>query len=112
MDLQTGTCPKCHQGIAESNFYCSNCGTNLKPPPPDVSFGGLTKLFLGTILLPPIGILWGLRYLKGNSKAQVIGMSAIVLTIIELGLITITTIQLVNGVNEQVNSQLQQIQAF
>ena len=112
MDVLGTRCPRCHQGVRPADFYCSQCGAHLKPLPPDVSFAGLFKLFSGTIILPPLGILWGWRYLRGDTKAQLIGMTIIAITVIELSIITMATVQLVNGINAQVNSQLQNIQMY
>ena len=103
-------CPTCHQPVAPTDYYCANCGQNLRPTPPSTSLGSQVELYLKSILLPPLGIIWSLKYLKQKElKAKLVGLTMIIITVVELGLIAKTTINLINTVNEQVNSQLNQM---
>jgi len=64
-------------------------------------------VYLESIFLPPYGILVGLRYLRQKeNKSKVIGVLAIVLTIISIVVFTKVTLDFINTVNSQVNEQL------
>ncbi len=103
----SATCPQCHVIVRSTDFFCYNCGKNLKPAPPSIAFEKLFMYYLGTILLPPMGIVWGIKYVKSeNQNAKIHGMIMIVGTIIELILLTVWTVQFVNTVTSQVNGQL------
>lgn len=106
-------CPVCHQTVKQENYFCGNCGANLRPKPPSTSIGKLTMLFLGSVFLPPLGIIWGLRYLKHkDSASKTVGTSLIVLTIIILFIVIKITVDVINTINEQIGSQLQNLEGF
>lgn len=70
-------------------------------------------LLLLTVLLPPMGIFKGIKYLKfEDQKLKAIGIVVIVITILELILITVWTINFANMINSQVNSQLNNLMGF
>ena len=107
------TCPVCHVEVKSSDYFCANCGHNLKPTPPSTTVTTQLKIYLGSVFLPPIGLIWGVRYLKiPNQKSKIIGIIAIVLTIISLIVTTIVTINFINNLNQQVDKQLQMYQQF
>lgn len=69
-------------------------------------------LYLGSIFLPPMGIIWGLRYLKqDDQKSKIAGWIAIALTIIVLLLAVKWTVDIVNAVDKQM-SQFNSMQGF
>lgn len=103
-------CPACHQAVEPAYYFCPNCGHNLKPAPPKTSPGSQIELYLKSILLPPFGFIWGYHYLKQkDTKSKLIGLTAIVLTLVILVVVVKTTVALVNTVNEQVNSQMENL---
>jgi len=103
-------CPKCHQTVEPIDFFCRNCGTNLKAKPPDTSILAQLMLYVGSALLPPLGIIWAWRYLRQkDTKSRIIGLAAVVITIIELVVIAQISVSLVNTVNEQVYKQTQNL---
>lgn len=106
-------CPVCHVQIRPTDFFCSNCGKNLKAKPPSLSFGPVALLYVGSFLLPPLGFLWGFRYVKSaDATAKIIGFVAMMLTTASLIVTTIYAINLVNKVNDQVSKQMQNIERF
>lgn len=106
-------CPSCHLQVRNTDYFCFNCGKNLHPKPPSTSISSQTSLYIGSLLLPPMGIIWGLRYLRQpDRESKIVGVIAIILTIVILVLLTQFTVNLINTVNEQVNSQLQSLQGF
>lgn len=106
-------CPVCHSVIKISDYYCYNCGKALRVAPKSVSLTSIILYSIASLVLPPMGILWGIRFIRdGQPRSKALGISLIILTIVELIVLTISTIQLVNTVNEQVNVQLQNLQGF
>lgn len=100
-------CPSCHVVVRPTDYFCYNCGKNLRPSPLSTSLSAQTALYLKSFFLPPMGIIWGLRYLKQkDSKSQIVGLLAIVVTIISIVIAVKTTIDLIATVNTQINSQL------
>jgi len=104
--LENNICPKCHQPTIESYYFCPNCGYNLRPVPLSTSIGTQAILYIKTLLLPPLGIIWGYRYLRQPGTAtKLVGLFTIIITIIELYLVTQATVYSVNLVNQQINQQ-------
>jgi hypothetical protein len=106
-------CPKCHVPVKSGDYFCSNCGTNLHPAPPSISIGSQLLLYLGSLLLPPMGIIWGFRYLRQpDSKSKAVGLIAMILTIVILVITVQVTVGFINTVNEQVNQKVGNFQGF
>ena len=102
------TCPQCHVPVKPTDFFCFNCGKNLKPKPLSTSLETIFMYYLGALVLPPLGIVWGIKYLKQESQtAKVHGIILIILTIFEIVLLTVWTQQFINVVNTQLGNQLQ-----
>lgn len=103
-------CPKCHVPVGISDFFCRNCGQNLKPTPPSTTLTAQIELYGKSLLLPPLGFIWGFKYLRQpDTKSKLVGLITIVMTIAVLIFIVVSTVKLINTVNEQVNSQLEQM---
>lgn len=106
-------CLRCHTDVRATDYFCYNCGNNLKPTPPATDIGSQLLLYLGSLLLPPMGLIWGFKYVKqADSRSKIVGIVAIALTVVILIVATQLTINLMNSVNTQVNTQLQNIQGF
>lgn len=98
--------------VRVTDYYCANCGKNLKPAPLLTDTITLIGFFLKVLLLPPLGLWWGLQYLKQkDDKSKIVGVAAMVVTIIELILVVQWTVGIVGTVGSQMNS-LQNIQGF
>jgi hypothetical protein len=101
---ETFFCPKCQQLVKNTDNFCYNCGKNFHPLPPPTSAADQLFLYLKTILLPPLGLFWGLRYLRqSDNKSKVIGLIVIVVTVVETIWLVQATISSVNTINEQIN---------
>jgi len=106
-------CPHCHVTVRATDYFCFNCGKNLKPKPLSTSLDTLFLYYLGAVVLPPLGIIWGFKYVgQPDVKSKLHGAILIVLTIIECILLTVWTINFVNSVNKQVNQQINGLQGF
>lgn len=100
-------CPRCHTELRASDYFCFNCGYNLKPKPPGTDKASLMGLFAKTFLLPPLGLYWGALYLKqSDRRSKIVGWLAIVGTIILLTLITIWTKHFADELNQQLDTQM------
>jgi len=62
---------------------------------------------LGSVLLPPLGIIWGIKYLKRPHRSdKLVGLAAIILTIISIVATINLTRSLFNRFNEELNQEL------
>lgn len=103
--MEMTSCPACHTQVKITDYFCFNCGAALKAKPKSLSIGSQTLLYVGSLLLPPMGYIWGARYLKENNpKAKMVGWAAIVITTVSLILTIVTVTQMINTVNTQVTS--------
>lgn len=101
-------CKNCKTQVAESYYFCPNCGKKLKEPPFKFSLGKTIGILLGSFLFPPFGLLPGIKYfLKNDVRAQAIGVLAIAITIISTGLFIILTANLIGRTMNTYNSILQ-----
>lgn len=106
-------CPVCHVAVRATDYFCFNCGKNLHPKPLSTSIGKQFLIYIGSILLPPMGIIWGMRYLRqkgGASKG--VGLTAIVITIIVLVMLMKYTTEAISLANKEVERQLNMYQGF
>jgi hypothetical protein len=106
-------CPTCHQTVQPTDFFCSNCGTNLHKKPLSTSAMTQVLFYLGSVILFPLGFIWAFRYLRINDpKARLIGGICLVLSIIMSFVLVGITVNIINMVNEQINNQIQNIQGL
>ncbi|OGH16036.1 MAG: hypothetical protein A3C30_00735 [Candidatus Levybacteria bacterium RIFCSPHIGHO2_02_FULL_40_18] len=83
----------------------------LKEPQLPISLEKQIKVYAISILLPPLGLWPGIKYLTGkNEKAKTVGIVAIILTIISIIITVWLTIGFVSQLNNGLNGQLQQYQ--
>ncbi len=60
-----------------------------------------------------MGIVWGMRYLRQpDQKSKIVGFIAMALTVIVILWAVRYTVNLINGVNSQMNTQLQGLEGF
>lgn len=70
-------------------------------------------LYIGSVFLPPMGIVWGIKYLKQpDQKSRYVGIIAIAVTVIVFLWIVNYTMNVYNSVSNQVNTQLEGIGGF
>src|SRR3989344_8249247 len=106
-------CPQCHTQLKIEDFFCFNCGKNLKAKPLSISIGNQLLLYIGSLLLPPLGLIWGFRYLRQPDRAsKTVGMIAVILTVVILTISAVVAIDIFNKINSQVSQQLNNLQGF
>jgi len=69
--------------------------------------------YAGSLLLPPFGLWWGMKYIKQDGAvSKRIGWMSIVLTILASVIVTVLTVRIFQGINMQVQQQLQMIEGL
>jgi len=107
MDNITSVCPVCHQTISEKDYFCSNCGHNLKEK--SVAISAVTQIgfYALAILLPPLGLWPGIKYaMKNNPYAKRVGIITIGLTLISSAVTIWATFALFDSYLNQLNGVL------
>ena len=109
----TSICPTCHAVVRFSDYFCFNCGKNLHVKPPSISMMDQVVLYVKCIFLPPMGILWGLKYLKQpDQKYRIVGIVAIALTVVVILWAVNYTMNIYTSVTKQLNTQLEGVGGF
>jgi hypothetical protein len=100
-------CPTCHVVVRPTDYFCYNCGANLKPKPPSTSASAQIALYIKSILLPPMGIVWAFTYLRQkDAKSKIVGFMAIIITVVVLVAVVLLTVQFINRLSSLLNEQL------
>ncbi len=101
-------CPGCHVEVRPTDYFCFNCGKNLKPKPPSTTLTTQIILYLESVLLPPYGIIIGIRYLRQKDGAsKIVGIISVILTMLALVIFAKVTRDLMETVNTQITKQMQ-----
>ncbi len=110
---QTALCQQCHIQVRPTDYFCFNCGKNLKPKPLPTDAVTQAMYYIGSILLPPMGIIWGFKYLREkNQTSKIIGIICVILTFIVIIVGIQATITLANTISDQVNKQSESLMQF
>lgn len=95
-------CKYCEALIPPGTYYCSNCGKVLNDPPFTISTAKIIWLSIISILLPPFGLIPGIKYmLKNDSRATMAGLLMIILTFLSLAVTIYFLMQMLNGISSQ-----------
>ena len=105
-------CPSCHIEVRPTDYFCFNCGKNLQEKPPSITVESQILLYLGSVFLPPMGIIWGLKYLRRpDQKSRTVGWVAVILTLVCILLYAKWIFGVMDTVNKEVN-QFNSMQGF
>ena len=107
--MEQKLCPACHAPVADNYYFCPNCGKKLNEPP--ISTSKQIGIYALSILLPPLGLWPGIKYIMhGDGKTKKVGWIAVILTVIA----TIVTVWIFmgvfNGLTSGLGGQLNQYQ--
>jgi hypothetical protein len=106
------SCPTCHTAVRPTDYFCFNCGKSLHPVPPSTAIEKQILLYIGSFLLPPFGIFWGLPYIRSaDTKSKTVGYIVIGVTVLAIILYVRWTVGFINSFSAQM-SQLQSIQGL
>lgn len=101
------SCPKCHQPVTLTDYFCPGCGKKIRSRPLSTSLTSQIVLYLKTLLLPPFGLIWGYRYLRQSDTAsKIVGLVTIIITAVETVWLVEATVAAVNTVQQQLNQQI------
>lgn len=107
MDPTQITCPKCGAINFVSSNFCQACGKQLREVPLSTSVAKQLGIYLLSFFLPPLGLMPGIKYLRvHDSKANIVGLIAIILTIVSIILTFWTFSGLINSYTKLLESQL------
>ncbi len=107
------TCPQCHVVVRPTDFFCYNCGKSLKAKPLSTSLTTEIMYYIGSLVLPPLGYWWGIKYLKQTDAASKrIGILCMVFTTISFIVTSILAVDYINKISATVNSQLNGVGGF
>ncbi|HVF69125.1 MAG TPA: hypothetical protein VNA13_01025 [Xanthomonadales bacterium] len=111
--MDHSACPSCNLPVLSVFYFCPNCAKSLRPKPLSTSIGNQIGIYLLSALVPPFGLVPGIKYLLQKSgKAKAVGAVAVLLTIISIALTVQFATNVINQFNQQLNSQLQINQLF
>lgn len=72
-------------------YFCPNCGKILKEKPIIISIGKQLLIYLVSFFLSPMGLIWGIKYLKNpNVQVKFVGIISILLTVVSIGLMLLS----------------------
>lgn len=100
------TCLRCHTLVRPTDFFCFNCGCNLHDSGLSTSAGTQALYYIGSLLLPPMGMFWGIKYFRESSNAaKRVGLICIALTCISVIILSIQIYMAYQGVSGFVQNQ-------
>ena len=106
-------CPVCHIQIPAADYFCPNCGKELHEKPLSTSVGKQIGIYLTSFFLPPLGLWPGIKYLRQkDQKAQVVGIIAVFLTILSIGLAVYYFMQFLSFTQQSMNVNLDKLQGY
>ena len=74
-------CKKCQNPISSTYYFCPYCGRKLREPPLGTSLWKQISVYLFAVLVPPFGIIPGIRYLnQPDDRSKLIGLVVLLLT--------------------------------
>ncbi len=100
-------CHYCGKSLKLTDYFCPNCGKKLKDKPLSATIPRQIFIYLLSLLLPPLGLWPGIKYLRQkDEKLRMIGLAAVILTVISTVITVWITLGFVNTFNQQLNSSL------
>jgi len=81
--------------------------------PPAMSPVKKLMVCLGSVLFPPMGLIWGVKYLKHPHQSdKVVGLAAIILTIISIAMTAKLTLSLLSRFTSELNQEFLMLESF
>jgi len=103
--MEQTICKFCGQHVFTNYYFCPYCGKKLIEPP--ITALREISVYLLSILLPPLGLWPGIKYLlQKNQRAKRVGIITIILTILSTIITLYLSIAFFNNINQNISSQL------
>ena len=104
-------CKHCSLPVTNEDYFCPHCGKKLNDKPVSTGAWSIVWLFVLSVLLPPLGIGLTMRYIKADEEStRMIGWISLIVTVVSL-IVAIWIAKLaLDGINQQINSQLDNFQ--
>ena len=100
-------CKYCNANITSLDFFCPNCGKQIKEKPVAVGVGTQIGVYFLSFFLPPLGLWPAIKYLRQeDTVSKRIGIIAIVLTVISVIITLWSFSAFLNLMSGQLNSQI------
>jgi len=100
-------CKYCSANITSLDFFCPNCGKQLKAKQMSVGIGTQIGVYLLSFFLPPLGLWPAIKYLRQEDNvSKRIGIIAIVLTVISVIITLVSFSAFLNLISGQLNGQI------
>lgn len=104
------TCQVCHVIVRPTDFFCYNCGRNLHEAPRILGVGTQIAYYAGSVLMPPIGFFWGIKFLREkDDRVRRVGLICIALTVVSLLYFTVQVLSIYKNVRGEVQAQTQSL---
>lgn len=98
-------CPQCSKEIQPDWKFCPYCGKALIEIPLSTSIGKQILIYSISFFLAPLGLGWGLKYIRRKTtKEKIVGWVAIILTILAVLLIILSVAQVMKTYSNILNS--------
>lgn len=105
--MEQNFCRVCRTALLPTFNFCPSCGLQIKEAPVSVSLGKQISVYIFSLLLPPLGLFPGIKYLtKGDTNAKHVGLIAIFLTILGTIISLWAFFGLIHSVNNTLNQQI------
>jgi hypothetical protein len=108
MDALPGiVCPACSVSVQRSFTFCPSCGKPLRTSPPSTSVSRQIIVYLISFFVAPFGLWFAWKYLKQeDQQSKMIGVAAIVLTIVAVAITVWAMAGLFNSVSQLLNPMI------
>ncbi len=98
-DVISPQCPACGMQIDLMFHYCPQCGKSLRELLLGISIIKQMYIYFVSILVPPFGLIYTFRYIRYPlMQVKIVGIVALVLTLVSLGIIVWVSIPFINQV--------------
>lgn len=88
---ENNECISCKTSLLSVWYFCPNCGKQLKEAPIVISIPKQILIYLVSFFLSPLGLSWGLKYVKyKDRRVKIVGIISIVLTIVAIVLMIVS----------------------